>query len=351
MDLILNSYSYNKGIEAFKNKDYHSAIEYMSKAMDENTWMDFLQAYKVRGFAYSNLDKQKEAIDDLNFVEKSIQDDFDIYVSRGSNYQIIKDYDNAVKDYLICLKMDNNHYKTNTNLYMIYKERKEYEKAFILINKIIKIQPTLDALLEKEELNEILNPTKNHLLFFNTETTGMPRNWKAPISEVDNWPRLVQLAWQLYDERGNLVESKSSIIKPDNFIIPKDASNIHGICTERAYKEGVNLDSVLIIFKEKIEKANLMIAHNISFDEKVVGAEFYRLNNFNPLTKIDKLCTMQQSTNICKIKSSYGYKWPKLEELHYFLFKKHFDNAHNAAADIQATADCYFELKKRKLIE
>ena len=55
---------------------------------------------------------------------------------------------------------------------------------------------------------------------------------------------------------------------------------------------------------------------------------------------------MHGTTDFCKISGPYGYKWPKLSELHYKLFKKGFDEAHNAAVDINATAKCFWELKR-----
>ena len=54
-------------------------------------------------------------------------------------------------------------------------------------------------------------------LIFDTETTGLPNNWKAPLTDFDNWPRLVQLAWQLHDIKGNLIEKNNLIIKPSIF--------------------------------------------------------------------------------------------------------------------------------------
>ena len=63
-------------------------------------------------------------------------------------------------------------------------------------------------------------------LIFDTETTGLPKNWRAPISDTENWPRCVQLAWQVHDEIGNLIESKSYIIKPDNLLISNSISFI-----------------------------------------------------------------------------------------------------------------------------
>ena len=78
-------------------------------------------------------------------------------------------------------------------------------------------------------------------LIFDTETTGLPRSFKAPISDVDNWPRVVQLAWQLHADDGSLVEHKDFLIKPDGFDIPYGSEQIHGISTELASKEGIDL--------------------------------------------------------------------------------------------------------------
>jgi DNA polymerase-3 subunit alpha len=34
-------------------------------------------------------------------------------------------------------------------------------------------------------------------LIFDTETTGVAKDFKAPPSTGDNWPRIVQLAWSI----------------------------------------------------------------------------------------------------------------------------------------------------------
>lgn len=57
-------------------------------------------------------------------------------------------------------------------------------------------------------------------LFFDTETTGLPKRWNAPVTDLENWPRLVQLAWIMYDDRGNMLESRDVIVKPEGFTIP-----------------------------------------------------------------------------------------------------------------------------------
>ncbi len=187
-------------------------------------------------------------------------------------------------------------------------------------------------------------------LFFDTETTGLPNNWNAPVTDTRNWPRMVQLAFILCQPDGVIVEDQNYIIKPDGYKIPLDVSRIHGITTERANREGVELSSVLKHFQSFVKKATLLVAHNMDFDEKILGCEFHRLTGRNPLTSKQKFCTMKSPSVIdyCAIPPfRFGkYKWPKLSELHKKLFGTDFDEAHNASFDIQATAKCFWELKR-----
>ncbi|MFA7663153.1 MAG: 3'-5' exonuclease [Patescibacteria group bacterium] len=186
-------------------------------------------------------------------------------------------------------------------------------------------------------------------LFFDTETTGLPRNWRAAVEDVDNWPRLVQIAWALYRD-GVKVDSRDFIVKPEGFEIPVETSNIHGITTERAEMEGVLLQTVLGEFNNLVEQADFLVAHNISFDEMIVGAEFLRNNMANSLVFKQKICTKEMSTNFCAIPSANGYgkyKWPKLSELHIKLFGTEFEDSHNSKADVEATAKCFWEMKSR----
>ena len=183
-------------------------------------------------------------------------------------------------------------------------------------------------------------------LFFDTETNGLPKNWKAAVSDLNNWPRLVQLAFLYYDENGNIISNGDFIIKPEGFTIPFEVSRIHGISTEKAMEEGKPILPVLQNFQSLVKQAEVLVAHNMSFDEKIVGAEFLRAGLQNPIPKKTKICTMQSTTDFCAINGPYGYKWPKLSELHYKLFQSGFDEAHNAAVDITATAKCFWELKR-----
>jgi DNA polymerase III epsilon subunit-like protein len=187
-------------------------------------------------------------------------------------------------------------------------------------------------------------------LFFDTETTGLPRNWNAPVTDTRNWPRMVQIAWRRYDAEGGLSTAADYIIKPEGYVIPKEATLLHGISHERAMEVGASLKTVLTEFSEAVRQEAILVAHNISFDEKIVGAEFVRMNQKNHLSGKVTICTMLETTNFCKIPGKYGFKWPKLSELYFKVFGEFFDEAHDASVDIEMTAKCFWELKRRGVL-
>ena len=210
----------------------------------------------------------------------------------------------------------------------------------------------LHNLLEEKSEESVAETTQklSCYLFFDTETTGIPQNYNAPASNTNNWPRLVQLGWILTDESGNEISSGNEIIKPEGFVIPVDASRVHGITTEVALREGKPLEQVLQSFLKDAEGIKCFVGHNVSFDQKVIGAELYRLGIADTVSSSRSLDTMIAATDFCKIHGTYGYKWPKLIELHRKLFGCDFEDAHDAMADITATKKCFFEMRRRKLI-
>ncbi len=189
-------------------------------------------------------------------------------------------------------------------------------------------------------------------LIFDTETTGLPKRDQAPITELDNWPRVVQIAWQLHDESGDLKEHHNLLIRPEGFEIPYSAEKIHGISTEKATALGVPLRDGLDQLNRCLEKTHILVGHNIRFDINALGAEFLRSHVQTTFLDKKQVCTMRSSTNHLKIPGGRGgrFKPPKLMELYEYLFEEQFIEAHNAAADVEATARCFFELLRRKII-
>ncbi len=190
-------------------------------------------------------------------------------------------------------------------------------------------------------------------LIFDTETTGLPKKWNAPITDSDNWPRCVQLAWQLHDSKGALISDHSYLIKPENFNIPFESEQIHGISTELANKIGVDLEEVLNKFISDLSNAGFIIGHNVKFDLNIIGAELFRINSDIDLLEKDILDTCTELTaNVCKLPGGRGgkFKFPTLIELYSFLFDESFSEAHNASADVEATARAFFELVRIGII-
>ena len=189
-------------------------------------------------------------------------------------------------------------------------------------------------------------------LIYDTETTGLPGDYNAPLTDFANWPRLVQLAWQVHDEKGNLTEVKNFIVKPEGFVIPRATEKIHGISTERALREGKPLHEVLHEFIKALGKARVIAGHNVEFDNTIVRVECLRSQTECPLTDKIIIDTKEVSTDYCALPGGRGgkYKWPKLSELHRKLFGEDFDAAHNASADVQATARCFLELVRLNIV-
>ncbi|PKD20612.1 DNA polymerase III subunit alpha [Salegentibacter salinarum] len=189
-------------------------------------------------------------------------------------------------------------------------------------------------------------------LIFDTETTGLPKRWDAPLTDSDNWPRCIQIAWQLHDEMGNLIESQDYLVKPEGFNIPYDAEKVHGISTELAAEEGVSLNEMLERFQEALNKTKFVVGQNVGFDLNIMGAEFHRKGMDNTLQQLPVLDTCTEVTaQMCKIPGGRGgkFKLPTLTELHEFLFDEPFGEAHNATADVEATTRCFLELVRQRV--
>jgi DNA polymerase-3 subunit epsilon len=199
------------------------------------------------------------------------------------------------------------------------------------------------------------------IVFFDTETTGLPKDWKAPVIDVDNWPRVIQLAWLVTDIDGNEISKAEELIQPDGWEVPVGDFWIeHGFDTATSMENGNPIADVVARFMNDLNGAEFLVSHNMDFDQKVLGAEFIRLGvkSENQPTKI---CTKEAATDFCKIPFSgkvdtrpwvkKRYKWPKLEELHVKLFGHDFENKHQAGGDVAALRNCFFELIQRNVIQ
>lgn len=217
----------------------------------------------------------------------------------------------------------------------LYDSDNKYETAIFNYNKII---------LEK---NKTENNFNIHYLFLDVETNGLPKNYKDSIYNSKNWPQLLQIEYIAYDKLGNRLLDSKLIVKPIGFTISDESTIIHKITQEKANNEGIEIVDLLNKFSSILLMSKHIVGHNIEFIVNIIASEFYRNNfNYSIITEKDTICTMKESVDYCKIKSSNGYKWPKLEELYISLFNENYRDSYSA---INATARSFWELKNSKM--
>ena len=200
-----------------------------------------------------------------------------------------------------------------------------------------------------------------HILFFDTETNGLPpRDRNCLSNDVDKWPHIVQIAWQLWDfaEEPKLLNAYVAILKPEPGLVWNEGSQvIHGISKDRAEQEGLPGADVFAKFSTAASGANIIIAHNLAFDKPVLKACYYRLNRAETFSwwPGQEYCTMEATKSLCKLPSKFArpsdpYKWPKLDDLYKFLFGAVSTlDLHSADADVECLVSCFREMVRREL--
>ncbi len=197
------------------------------------------------------------------------------------------------------------------------------------------------------------------ILFFDTETTGLP-NFRAPMDDPSQ-PHLVQLACLLTEDDGTERASLSLIVNP-GVPIPAGASAVHGITDLIADRAGVFNETAVAMWSRLAERADLLVAHNIRFDMAIMAAAHAR-HSPGGLLKMDKahagrprFCTLDAAAPIVNLPPTEkmvaaGFnkpKPPKLEECVKHFFGEALNGAHDALVDVRACARVFFHLKQIK---
>lgn len=179
----------------------------------------------------------------------------------------------------------------------------------------------------------------------------MIKDYSKPAEDVDNFPRISQLSYNLYDEKQTLIKSVNNYVYPDGWAFPDEPFFKENADINKNVKLGLPIKNVLQEYIDDRLASKYCIAHNIGFDTKVIRSEMIRAG-LNIEFTAKKVCTMASSTKYCNIpkQSGKGLKWPKLDELHSKLFGVGFEGAHDSQGDVFATAKCFFELLRIKVI-
>lgn len=200
------------------------------------------------------------------------------------------------------------------------------------------------------------------ILFFDTETNGLPKDRKATTQDTEKWPYILQISWTLLlienNCKRNILESQTHYLRlPDNVQFDTEASKIHKI-QESIVRAAPDSKTILDLFKKVSQSANVIVAHNLAFDKPALYASFYRINkdeNFNWWPSYE-FCTMEQTKGILKLPSKFAkpndpWKYPRLSELHKYLFEvEPVEILHSAETDVAVLIKCFLELVERRVV-
>lgn len=194
------------------------------------------------------------------------------------------------------------------------------------------------------------------ILFYDTETTGLP-DYRSP-SGAKHQPHIVQFAAILVDPETKIERAcVDLIVKPNGWEIPKEVSDIHGITNDTAHVCGVDERHIANIFLDMRERAALEVAHNISFDRRIMRIASVRelemtREEIDDSESKAAFCTMKAALRIVNLPPTQrmlaagfsGPKQPKLSECIKYFFNEELDGAHNALVDVRACSRLYFHL-------
>lgn len=190
---------------------------------------------------------------------------------------------------------------------------------------------------------------QEYLLFIDTETSGLPRNWNLPYSDDKNWPYAVQISWIIYTRDQVEIKREDHYIKDDDFDISNEAFKIHGITRSFLNMHGEYRKDILQLLADDLNKYKpMVVGHFVELDYHITGADFYRSGINQVMDELPMYCTMLGTTNFLRNPQT---RYLKLNQLYSLLFNRQLSNHHNAMVDALATAECFFELVRMGSID
>ena len=178
------------------------------------------------------------------------------------------------------------------------------------------------------------------ILVLDTETTNKPPPIKLMKETVEYWPHIVQMSFILFDDENLKYIEYDYIIKTSAEI---ENSSIHGITKSMNTAQGFAFSDIYEIYLLCLKQADIVVGHNLSFDLKMIQAECFRNQREYVAPRIT-YCTMMSTTKICNLPN---HKWPKLDELHTYLFQEKANNLHNALQDCVICLRCYLKIMNK----
>lgn len=184
-----------------------------------------------------------------------------------------------------------------------------------------------------------------HYCVFDTETSG--------LSARDC---VVQFALGFYDQNGTQLGFYDRLWKlPSDVQISNGSFKVHKISMQRLMEEGCDtateIEKVLRYMQKMRERQKRIIAHNASFDLRMLAQTAKSWGKSWDISAEDLFCTMKSSKAHCGLTSTKTGKpkAPSNTELYELLTgeKVATEGLHNALFDISLTSTSFFQGAKR----
>ncbi len=175
-------------------------------------------------------------------------------------------------------------------------------------------------------------------LVFDTETTGMVDRKLPP--EHPNQPDLVQLGMLLVETEGWQTRVRHSMLVQlaAGVAISAGARKAHGISEDDCRIYGIPSLVACSLFNQLCLQADLIVSHNIGFDQSIMRTALYRLGEKPDRMQGRRLiCTQLESTDLLKLPGRHAsFKWPTLAEAYRHFVGNDLEGAHDALVDSEA---------------
>ncbi len=191
------------------------------------------------------------------------------------------------------------------------------------------------------------------ILFLDTETSGLVHR-DLPHDHPAQ-PDLVQLGLVLCDDEGAERASLELIVRPEGYLIPRSAADVHGITTADALRCGFKLQTAVSLFYGFRAQADRIVGHNLDFDERVLATATFRAGRPAGSLPVERACTAEICEPVLRLPptarmkaTGFGnkFKKPSLAECYRGFFGEELVGAHGALVDARACARVYFHVAR-----
>jgi DNA polymerase III epsilon subunit-like protein len=162
---------------------------------------------------------------------------------------------------------------------------------------------------------------------WDNESTGLCLH---PDARISLQPYITEVGGALIDERGEVLEELSLLIKPP-IPVSEEITKITGITNEMLEGQPT-FEEAYPRIKAIIEKADVFICHNEPFDRFLLELELQRAGINDFCWPTHRLCTVQAYYE------QYG-KRPRLVELYEDVIGRPLAQTHRALDDVKALAE------------